>query len=250
MSFSSTIYGPLADRLDESSTQRQPLGTRLILPDGRVFRYCKNGGVALSIGRLVQEAVVTTGHDKDLAVAAAAAVGATAVTITNATTAIVANDYKEGYIFFNTAAGVGQICTIKSHPAEATGTGSCVITLEDEDALKVALTTASKAGLRKNIFDDVVVAPTTATGVPIGVCPNAVTINYFFWLQTWGPAAVLTNGTVLRGKTVIPGATTDGSVDVYPLNSVDASGQQPVVGTVMTVGATGEHSLVFLTLAP
>lgn len=250
MAFPNTVYGRLGDAKAESSTAKLPLGTRMVLPDGRVYRYTKNGAVALSIARLCQESVVVSGHGVDLAVASAAAIGATTVTLTNATTAITANEYAQGYLFVNDVDGEGQICTIKSHPAEATGSGSVVMTLEAEDALTVALTTSSQVGLRYNPYKNVLVNPTTATGVPVGVTPISVTANYYFWLQTWGPAAVLTNGTVIVGKTVAPGATTPGSVDVYPLNSVDASGQQPVVGIVQTVGATTEYSLVYLTIAP
>ena len=250
MAFPTTVYGSLKDAKVEHSTQRSPLGTRMVLPDGRVYRYAKNAALAQSLGRLCQEAVVVSGHGSDLAVASAAAIGATAVTLTNATTAITANEYAEGYLFVNDVDGEGQLCSIKSHPAESTGNGSIVMTLEPDDALTIALTTNSQCGLRYNAFKNVVVNPTTPTGIPVGVTPIAVTADYYFWLQTWGPAAVLTNGTLIRGLAVSPGATTPGSVDVYPLNSVDGSGQTPVVGWVMTVAATTEFSLVYLTIAP
>ena len=245
-----TIEGPVNDRLAESSAQKRPLGTRMELPDGRVFRYAKAGGVALDIGKLMAAAVVTTGHIKDLAVAATAAIGDTSLTITNASTAITENQYAEGYVFFNTAAGQGQICTIRSHPAETTTSGSCVLRLEDEDALTVALTTSSKVGLRKNVYKDVIVSPTTITGIPIGVTPIAVTLNYYFWIQTWGPAAVLTNGVLVLGQKVAPGETTPGSVDVTPTNATGAAGQEVDVGQTINLGATTEYSLIFLTIAP
>ena len=179
MSFPTVIYGSIKDRLNTTVAQVSPLGTRLILPDGRVFRYAKAGGTNLSIGQVMQEAVVTTGHTKDLAVAAAAPIGSSSVIVTNSTTAITANMYAEGYLFVNDEAGEGQLCTIKSHPAEATGSGNCVITIADEDALTIALSTISQVGLRKNLYKDVVVAPITVTGPPLGVTPCAVTANYY-----------------------------------------------------------------------
>lgn len=251
MSFPGTVYGNLNDRLNTTSNQVSPLGTRMILPDGRVFRYAKAGGVALGIGQLMQEAVVTSGHTKDLLVAVKAAIGATSVTVTNATTPITANMYAEGYLFVNNEDGEGQICTIKSHPAESTGTGSCVITLEDEDALTVALTTSSRVGLRKNLYKDVVVSAQAAvTAPPVGVTPCAVADEDYFWLQTWGPAGVLTNGVVVLGKTVYPSVTTNGAVDPYLTNATAAAGLEPVVGWVMSVAASTEYSLIYLTLAP
>jgi len=249
MGFTGTIYGPMAGWLTPTSAQRLPLGTRMVTADGRVYRYAKAGALDLAIGKLMQECVVATDHLKDL-VPAAAVIGATAVTLTNgASTTITADLYKEGYLFVNNEAGEGQICKIKSHPAIAVNVAG-VITLEDEDALTVALTTASRIGLRKNAYDGALINPTTATGIPIGVTPGAIAATRYGWLQTWGPCNVLTNGAVLVGKTVSPGGTTPGSVDVYPLNSGDNNGQEPVVGYVMSVGATTEYSLVFLTLAP
>lgn len=247
MSFPNTLYGPV--RLAATPTQTHPLGSRLVFPDGRIFRYAKAGAVALDVAKVCQESVVVTGHDTGLVVAAAA-IGATTVTVTNATTAITKDMYKGGYLFVNSAAnpGAGQVCKIESHPAESTGSGTVVITLAQEDALRVALTAASTVGLRKNQFDSVLVAPTAVTGIPVGVSPHAVIASYYFWAQTRGTCAVLTNGTVIRGLTVTPSATTPGAVDVYPLNSVDGGGQAPVIGIVQTVGATTDYSLVFLTI--
>ena len=250
MSFTGTLYGHNNARLLTHTKQRLPLGTRLITPNGNVYRYCKAGAVALIAGQLMQESVVASGHGSDLAVASAAAIEATTVTITNSTTAITADMYKEGSLYVNDVDGEGQICTIKSHPAESTGSGSCVITLEAEDALVVALTVSSQVGLRKHPYDSVIINPTTPTGIPVGVACRAIAASYYGWLQTWGLAAVLCNGTLLLGKTVVPGASTAGSVDVTPLNSSDTDGQAPVVGRVSRVAVSTDYALIFLTIAP
>ena len=248
MSFPETIVlHPGAEKVERSTQGSTPLGTRMVIGE-RSFRWTHNASLALSVNRLCQESVVVSGHGDGLAVATTAAVGARTVTLTNATTAITANQYAGGYLWVDNE---GRAYKIKSHPAESTGSGSIVITLEDDDTLRVALTAGtSTCGLRRNQYEDVVVNPTTPTGVPVGVTPLAVTADYYFWLQTWGPCPVLTNGTVIVGYMVSPGATTAGSVDVYPLNSVDASGQQPMVGVVSRVGATTEFSHVDLRIAP
>ena len=239
------ITGQNGDQYANRSDQKDiPLGTIMEIPGIGELVYAKVGALDIATGLVVQQAVVTTGHTKDLAVASAAAAGATTVTITNATTAITANMYKEGWLFVNSAAGAGYAYRIKSHPAESTGSGSCVITLEDEYALRVALTTASKVGLRKHKCDGLLVAPISFTGVVVGVTVRAVTATYYCWLLKKGNGAVLTNGTVVVGKAVNRGETTPGSVDVYPLNSVDTSGQQPQLGFVQSVGASTEYSLV------
>lgn len=241
MSFPTRLYGRHGTVLAESATKKYPLGTPLELPDGRVYRYTRAGGTALDIGKLMQEAVVITGHTCDQA-AAAAVIGATQVTVTLVTNNVTVNQYAEGYLFIDSGPGAGQMCTIKSHPAAA-ATATCVFTLEDEDALTVALTIASDVGLRKNLWDGAIVFPTTITGAPVGVTPRAVTEDYYCWLQTWGPAAVLTAGVLVRGNNVVP-MTTAGAV------GPSAGDLFPVVGVCMSVAPTTEYSLVYLTIAP
>jgi len=233
----------------ESSTQLFPIGTALIRDDG-VLRYTKNGGVAVTIGKLLQQAAAEgSDHDNDLAVAATAAVGATSITITNGdSTAITEDMYKDGYIFINNAAGEGARYKIKTHPAADTS-ASCVLTLVD--AIEVECTTSSKAGLRKNLYDAVVVNPTTPTGVPVGVVIiSSFTANYYGWIKTKGIVAGLTNGTLVLGEHA---AGTQGSDQVagsfMPLDN-DGATNYVSVCTVMCVAADTEYSLLKIDLDP
>ena len=242
-----TLY-PGAEKLTRTTQGATPLGARAVQGE-RVFHWSLNGAVALATGRLTQESIIVAGHDVDLLPTVAAAVGARTVTLQNVTTAITANEYANGYMWVNDVDGEGHLYRIKSHPA-ATATGTVVMTLEDDDTILIALTVSSQVGLRHNLYRGLLVMPTTPTGVPVGVTPAAVAADAFFWCQTWGPASVLGNGTLISGLNCTPGATTAGSVDVQPLNSVDASGQQSIVGVVMTVGVSTDFSLVDLRLAP
>ena len=250
MSFTETIVlKPGAEKLTTTTQGNTPIGTRAVQGD-KVFYRAHNASIAIGAGLLIQESVIVSGHGGDLAVASAAAVGARTVTLTNATTAITANQYAGGTLWANDEAGEGPSYKIKSHPAESTGSGSIVITLEDDDTLVEALTTSSQCGLRVAKYEDVVVNPTTATGSPIGVTCVDVPADAYFWAQTWGLKSVLTNGTLIVGKSVVPGASTAGSVDVKPLNSVDAGGQEPSIGVCSRVNATTEYSLIDLRIAP
>jgi len=232
-----------------TAVQIFPIGTALITDDG-VFRYAKNGGSAITIGKLAASpATLHADYDNDVAVAAAASVGDTSVTITaSSNQAITANYFKDGWLSINDEAGEGACYKIKSHPAAAKS-ASCVLTLVDP--LEVALTTSSQAALQKNIYDSIIVSPTTPTGIPVGVIwVSSFTASYYGWIKTKGIAPVLCQGTVLVGKHVVVGLTDAGSVDVQPLNSVDASGQEIVVGTVLKAAADTEYSLVKLDLDP
>lgn len=242
---------PGLEKTVQSNQGPNALGTVMELPDGRRYRWTLNSAIALATGRLLQQEVVISGHERDLAVALAAAIGASSVTLTNSTTAITLDQYAGGYLTINDAgadAGDGHMYQIKSHPAESTGSGSVVITLADDDPVLIALTTNGQAGLRRHPNHGVIVNPTTPTGIVVGVCARAIPADNYFWSQVRGSCAVLLNGTDIVGLQVTAGATTAGSVDVQPLNSVDASGQERVVGHVETANPSTEFGGVFLTI--
>jgi len=227
-----------------------PIGAALITDDG-VYRYAQCGGAAVTIGKLLQQAAIDTNDDADVAVVVdattglAPAVGDTIVSITTPTGGFTKDQYKDGFMYVNTAAGEGARYKIKSHPvltAAATG----VVTLVD--AIEVALTTSSKVGFVKNPYHGVVVNPTTSTGIPVGVVNHSsFTAAYYAWIKTKGIVNVLTNGVLVLGKPVAAGITTAGSVDVF---DNDGSTNWVLVGICMAVGATTQYSLVKIDLDP
>jgi hypothetical protein len=108
-----------------------------------------------------------------------------------------------------------------------------------------ALTTSSQVGLLKNPHNGVEVWDVNdIDGIAAGVPRCDVTANYYFWNQVKGFASVLTNGTVVLGKNVMTGSTTDGSVDVV----ADDSSAEFILGGVVAVGATTEYSGVWLNI--
>jgi hypothetical protein len=181
-------------------------------------------------------------NHKNRAVAAAVAVGDTRVSVTLGNTAAAANDYAEGYLHCNATGAPGSVYKIKSHLAiDANGTGWINL----YDPVTKAMTTSSKVTLTKNHYKDVVTCPTTLTSVPVGVSIVDVTNGYYFWLQTYGPCAVLTNGTIVVGNGVIPSGSVSGAVDAEAAASI-----VPRVGFVLQVNADTEFSLIFLRLSP
>ena len=225
---------------ETSAIPKHDLGAMAKLRDGRVFYYAKAGSAALVAGQ-VQCAPAPVANHKDIAVAAAVAVGATRVSVTLGATAAAANAYAEGYIHLNSGtAGAGNYYKIKSHRAIASGgTG----TIELYDPIQEALTTSSKATLTANPFNGVVVAATTLVAPPVGVPIVDVPAGHYCWLQTWGLAAVLTNGTIVIGQNVAPGG------DAGAVAAV-AAATTPVIGYVAQVNATTEYSLIVLRISP
>lgn len=243
MAYPVSIYGAYGYEKETSTTQKHRLGTRMELPDGRVFYYAEMGGSAVTAGKALQQAVVVSGHTKDLVVTAGA-IGDQSITVTLATTAAVKNLYQDGVVFINDAVGEGQLWRIKEHEA-GTSTGSVEFKFYDNDSIATAVTSASEAGLRLNLYKDVIIAPTTLTGVVVGATPVDVAADAFFWCQTWGELAGLTAGTVVVGEPVVTGVTTAGAFSPWVIADTSAV-KLPLVGRVQSVAASTEYSLIDL----
>lgn len=223
---------------ESSSVQYHPIGSRAGLDDGRVFYYARNAGTALVAGNATMAEVITDQFGNQ-AVAAAAAAGVKEVTVTLGSTAVTENEYADGYLMINDEAGEGHTYRIAGHPAAA-GAASCV--LELLDGIVVALTTSSEYCLVKNPWADVLIAAAGSAHQVVGVAAAAITANEYGWLQTWGPAAVLTEGANVIGDALHSG--TAGAL----LSS--ALVDDMAVGYQMYTGAAGEYRPVFLTIAP
>jgi hypothetical protein len=226
------------------------LGAKLELPDGRIFRQAKCG-TALVVGKVVnQSAEADTANWQGLAVATAAAIGATSVALIVGGTAVTANQYADGYLYINLSAGVGHTYKIKSHSSGAAA-ATITFTLYDNDALKVAIVAAStKAGIRANEFADTVLRPagTAYGGVVGGIPPVAVSAGFYYWVQRKGVANALAAATTVTiGEKVVCDTATAGSVTIAA--QVAASiGQNTWIGTAINTGAASTYVLVYLEL--
>lgn len=233
---------PLSSVYAESADQKFALGTRLELWDGRVFRYAKNGAVALGKGKMTQS-VGPTAHHENIATGAVSAIGATTVGIaTTLSTALVLNEYAEGWMTINDATGEGQMYQIKGNDAGTTGN------VYLWDPLITALATGSEFTLVRNQFRGVVVFPTTAASTAAGVPLIDVTAAYYFWAQVKGPAPILvdTGDTVVIGNPVGVPAT---YADAGACGVVDASNATAKVwGYCMSARAATEYAVVNLVL--
>lgn len=238
----STLKGPgllaeYTDLLTTSSTQGGvQLGARASTGDGREFRFVLAGGTSLVPGKLQQAPVEDTTNYQNLA-AAAAAIGATSLTISTSTT-VAANAFAGGYVMTTTSTGAGYSYQIKGNTATSAATG-LVIYLDD--ALIVATTTGTRFDLQANPYSGVIVNPTTATSAPLGVAVFAVTNAQYGWIQTKGPANVLADGSVTVGTALVASNGTAGAVEAL-------TGVQAIVGTALTGIATTEYGAVMLNL--
>ena len=189
---------------EESTTQNHALGDMLILTDGRKFRYCANSTAALTAHYMTSGPTVVANHTN--MATALAAIGAKALVVTVGATAVTANQYANGYAWFNAGTGIGDIYKVKSHLANA---GSLAMTVNLYDPLVLATAAAdTKTSLCKNPFKDVVVFPATTatnrpTGVPlIGITASTAALTYYFWAQTAGLCTVYCGATYTVGGAI------------------------------------------------
>ena len=250
MAFPNVIYGKYGWEKVETSSQKHVLGTRMILPDGRVYRYSEVGAADIAGGAVVQAPAGTAADDQDKLVAAVSA-GSTTVTLSQSLT-ITKDKYKDGYMHINSGTGAGEVYRIKSNTAVSSATG-CVLTLDEEDGLATALTAGSsncEVGLSVNPYSNVIISPTTVTNVAIGVAPTLLTQEYFGWIQTWGPAAVLANAAGVIGQHVrVGGASTAGGTEDMDFDGSNENEQ--LIGVQMLIAsAAADYALVFLQISP
>lgn len=222
------------------STAAHPYGTRLLDGDSE-YVYGEVGAVALTAGTLLQSAAVVANHN-NMVVTAAVAAGASIITVTLGPTAATANQYQDGYLYVNDQTGQGQTFRVKSHPA-ANASATCAFTIYGTVA--TALDATSELTAHVNPYSNLIIAPTTETGAVVGAAHVDIAANAFGWFKVKGPQAILTSGTLVLGHNCTRSDSTAGAVE--PLDGTTA-GEDVAIGTVMTVNATTEYSLIKLNI--
>jgi hypothetical protein len=232
------------DSRDQSTTQKHPLGTLGVGPDGSKHRYAKCGTPVLVAGNCLQSpAAIGTTH---LAMTpSAAAIGATQVTFTLGATLASANQYAEGWLQLDTTPGQGRRYRIASHPAAASGAVLTVTLFPDDPISEIAISTATRVGLVHNPYNGVIQMPqTTATGTLVGVANCALAAGSFGWIQTQGMAAPLIAGTPALGAIVMTPGAVAGAAEIIVAAGTLIVAQ--VVGKMMQVGVAGKNNSTWL----
>lgn len=183
---------------------------------GKIFRYALAGASNLVAGNLLQEQVEDTQFE-NMAVGTAGVVGDQFIQVTNGTTTIVPATYLGGTIHVYTAGtvAIGDEYTIIGVSGTLT-TGGALKVYTDRP-LRYAFTTSAKVVMKPAISAGVIQFPaTTPTGIAVGVAQYAITAAQYGWIQTHGPAAVLSDGSTFAvGSSVGTPSGTAGAVTVY-----------------------------------
>jgi len=238
MAFPQTLMGKFGWEKVTSTSQKQKLGTRMQIAD-REFVYASTGE-AIIAGNLVMGGAGTAAHQVDLAVSASSA-GATTVTLSGSLT-ITKDLYKDGWLIFNDVEEEGHMYRVKSNTAVSSATG-CVITLDEEDGLVVAITTSQQVGLYENPYKDVEKHDANDVDhAPLGWTCVDIASGSYGWLCTKGVTTALCDGTPAAGVPLIASDGADGAVEVY---DEDGTVNLSLVGYMGPIaGVAGEYCLI------
>ena len=248
------LFGVNGGQTSTDTSLATLVGVRFSSDDGRQFVLVQNGATALASGVLVQGPATIGANHIGLAVAAAAATGATTITATLGGTATTVNQYAGGYVAVSAAQGIGQTLGISSNTA--TGT-SGVVTLTLEDPLSLNLTTSSKVTLTLPAYGSangtaitthgVIIAPSgTSTGQLIGetfypIAASSSTLATYGFIQSKGPVAALAAGTATAGLGCMLGAV-NGAV------STQVATANAQIGRFITTAEDAKAQLIYIDL--
>lgn len=233
-----------------------PLGSKLILPDEREYRYTRNDGTPEVAGDLYESIAPdaqhggTTGRVADVA----RAVGAVAISATLGSSAAAVDLYTEGVINIqgvDAASGQGFVYRIaraiaagQAHASVLSG-GIITVNLEAGENVQVALTTSSECGFLRNRWDRVVIKPAaTAVALSAGIAPIAAAANEYYYGQTRGLASVSQAANVLIGDHAVGSTGTAGFV--MPSAAFETDG--PHIGTCAMVVSTNDMCILDLSI--
>ena len=232
------------------------VGDRVVLADGRVFRYCRSDGACYT-GQLnkFQSVIGTTSGIDYSALAEAAAIGDTSILMTNqGVIAQTENCMRGGWIEIkvaNTDASgnqEGMQRMIIGNTADASATMDGTVRIYLDAPLTAAVTTSSYAFSIGNPWN-AVSNDATATNSCCGVAATYVSASgYYHWEQTWGLCFITdiaaTLGKVNAERQLIANAT--GGVAPH-----DSGCTEQHVGFIVDDNASANGmSLVMLQISP
>ena len=193
---------PIQSVYEESSTQEYQLGTKLVYPDGRVFRYAKAGeALSKALMTSAQENYAYCDAETQSTSGTSVEVGDIEITIDVTTGGTwTENNFAGGFIVntSGTATCIGDIYKVVANKITATDTKMKV---QLETPIRVAWDASSVIYMMKNPYMDVEPFPTTPVGTATGIPLIDVTSGYYFWAQRGGYAPCIVDD----GETVIMG---------------------------------------------
>jgi len=202
------------------------LGAIYETDQGDRYKYCKNDSTEIAKALLIQTSAPDAQQKASTQTLYGASAGDTKLDAVFTTGSGIADgDLVDGFLLVSDGGtAMGDFYTIKTHKWTTTDT---IISIEIADAggLRNAIAATDDLTIWKNQCRDVIVKPTTLTGVVIGVTLTIIPASYYFWAKTNGLCAITCdNGDdILIGDTVgnIDGSTAVGCVGLVSTFATD-----------------------------
>lgn len=214
------------------------LNSKWLTDGGQTLTLVSNSANAQVAGTLLQSAAEITAFEKlamTVPAATPATVGTFQILVTNGSTVLNQNLFAGGWLVVASGTGIGQTLEIASH-AGGSNAGTFLVTLVDP--IQTTLDATSKVSLIANPAKNVIVMPTTPTGVPIGVTlyPMPASVAPTFNATT---GVAVTGGTPQYGFVVSHGPVScliDSSVTgvCFPLGAKTATAGAIGIATLTT----------------
>ena len=231
------IRGEYGDESRTYAAKTWPLGTRMHLPDGQVYRYSRADSTALAAAR-VMRVFRPENNVTDLALVLPRT-GPRKLTLTLFSPSnILARDvYEDGLLFLNDGTGEGYSYHVVSNDA-VIREGTITVYLDSDWV--VLPDSSTRVTLLRNRYNGLAQAESPPRAAVAGVSPGVVTANSYFWLQTSGAAVALQQDDLEAYLPVQASQVTSGAVELattlIPTNtlseqySVDGIVVEPVLG--------------------
>ncbi len=238
------LGGPAEGLWTPSVDQKHRLGDRYEDAQGRVWRYVKNGGVALAAGlmtaaeaidaqalNITQTGYTTSIGDKNIRA------------LLTTGNALSDGELQDGWLSVVSSTGLAYVYAIANNTWLSSDT---IMYIELYDEIRVATAATSVFSFCKSQYRDVVVNPTTSTACATGVATYVIPISYYGWVQTRGPCGMIrdTTGGLVLGCLVGMPAT----CDVAGAVGLAAEATLQIWGRVMTVAADAQTAIIDLCL--
>jgi hypothetical protein len=243
-SFTPDIEGrPTEGLWTPTSTQYHRLGARYTDGLSRVYRYVKNGGTELAAGAMTA-AEATHTNVKDITQSGyTTAIGDERIRVLATTSnAILDDELLDGWLTIHSSTGLGYSYAIAGNKWIS---GDTVMDIQLYEPIRVATAATAVITLTKCRYRDINVVATTPTAVMVGVPMQVIAANYYGWVQTRGPCAVLVDDgeTIKVGCEVgLPATSADaGSVGVAAIT-------ESIWGTCIEYVAADSYALIDLRL--
>ena len=213
------------------------LGAEIAADEGSVFRFVLAGASNIPAGVLVQSPALIANH-LTRTLATSFDIGSSVVAVPLGATATTSGQYQGGKLVVVDGTGAGAEFGIQNNDA-VLASGTVTITLEQ--TLNIALDNTSVVSLIPNLYNGVIINPTSPTGAVVGVTTTAIAAGNYGFVQIYGSCPVLADGAISAGAAISPSNAVAGAVE----SGVIAQG---FVGRALEAGVDTKKHTAFLTI--